>query len=837
MTRPSRLLVQVPAVLAAISCGSPEQAAPPLQGGAGTDTALVSSGSPYVEPSVSSLPPLGLHGKTFDAPPSLNAPFLIHEGVFSDGVDLGAPPTSGQAAWVGTATGTAHASAPDFGTVLGQALGHATGVELPKLDTSVLDTLTDFLGLLDVSTTTSGPDTRFLGFTPERARWLASRTFFVNLSQLTVPYADPLHMANLRQRGARLYCAAREAQNAHQSGATKSMGKQVAFSVDLFGEQVDFLAFEPTFALDGPLPYLGGPPGCPVDPAGDCGNNPAPHDGAQAFMVPLLLGTQLTPLSLLPSLPEIRYPVVLVTGDTELVTPVGGIPPLVIKNYRTVTHADSILSAWGGAAAGKRLVLARVGPAEVTLNLGAAVGVGLFFAGSAAGQCPHDPLVDGLPGLPGTGAPANDRLLSALPSGPPAPGWPSPRSGAISSFGGIRFGEGPWLPSALSDDTLASFTFSHLSSDPSDLTYVIPLASFDPLTVRALEDDDRHLWTSSTAQLCGLLSLGFGGALGPLHASLSGGGSLSAFATMRHDLRWGLVAIPLDVIFNVPPAVAMEALAVAPRVTASADLELFVHLTLEIEVDLSFIGTVTITLFNDDLLNTGPINLASYDSGPWAEEHRFRLGTGSSFGDPMKQPVTLSHLPNGPYFGSFPAGKGVDACLADPAPNVPAPTPCLSQPAAQDPPQVEICAWMGGGGFGTVGSPPLPPNVCGQITAFVDSVLPSGTPAQKGCLRRRLVFLCLPVTKQQPFANQSALARVLDLQDPLVASELQAVIQTCVNANLPDGATQADAQAYAQSIYHYALCKADATLLDDASAVTPVGSPFQPPPVTSGQCL
>jgi hypothetical protein len=106
----------------------------------------------------------------------------------------------------------------------------------------------------------------------------------------------------------------------------------------LFGQNIDLLAVEPTLVLDGPLPYLGGPPRCPIDQTQDCSKG-LPNDGAQAFMIPFLLGTQITPLSLLPPLQEIRVSVAIVTGETEVLTPTG--TSFNETTCQTVTHGDA----------------------------------------------------------------------------------------------------------------------------------------------------------------------------------------------------------------------------------------------------------------------------------------------------------------------------------------------------------------------------------------------------------------------------------------------------------------------------------------------------------------
>jgi hypothetical protein len=216
----------------------------------------------------SPIPPLpGKNAGTVDGV-IINAPFWmadprsVHEGVFSDGLDLSEPPQLGHAdatcpgsdpscGWVNVNSGVAHASSPDFGIVLQQAIDDAKGRELPQLDGGFLTEGFDILKTLasygDDVTQIASPTTtkRFLGYTPEYSRWVQQTQ-----NRLMFTYPDPLLMSNLRERGARLYCAARVAQN-KQTSATKSMGKLTAFSFNLFGQNIDFLTVEPTLVLDG----------------------------------------------------------------------------------------------------------------------------------------------------------------------------------------------------------------------------------------------------------------------------------------------------------------------------------------------------------------------------------------------------------------------------------------------------------------------------------------------------------------------------------------------------------------------------------------------------------
>src|SRR5260370_921322 len=248
----------------------------------------------------SPIPPLpGKNAGTVDGV-IVNAPFWmtdprsVHEGVFSDGLDLADPPQLGRTdatcpgsdpscGWVNANTGVAHASSPDFGTVLQQAIDDVKGRELPKLDGGFLTEGFDILKTL-------------------------------------AGYAD-----DLTQIG-------------------------------------------------------------------------SPNDGAEAFMIPFLLGTRITPLSLLHPLPEIRVPVAMVTGESEVLTPTG--TPFNETTYQTVTHGDAILSSEVTGSAGMEKLLATVGPVQIFAHFGLTFGVGQLFSDESVTYPPPPAIAPNPPGMP-----------------------------------------------------------------------------------------------------------------------------------------------------------------------------------------------------------------------------------------------------------------------------------------------------------------------------------------------------------------------------------------------------------------------------------------------------
>src|SRR5688572_17808049 len=268
----------VPLLLAAPLVGCEEEPAKE----ASTSAPLVHTQSPYFEPSVSgALAPLGLRG--LGAYPILEV---------ANAHDLDAAPGTDLSAWKQAVTSTPHASTPALATHLDGAIADGTS-DLARLDFGPMRDVFDLLDKVPgVDVNISGPTVSATTYTPVRARWLRSQD-----GQSTG--SDPAGLDELRERGARLYCAARKAE-ANAGGRAISMGEKPAFSINVFGKKIDFLVVEPRLSFAGAKRHTG------------LGAN----DGAQAFEVPLLLGTRFTPVRGLglPGLGETRAPLVLTSA-------------------------------------------------------------------------------------------------------------------------------------------------------------------------------------------------------------------------------------------------------------------------------------------------------------------------------------------------------------------------------------------------------------------------------------------------------------------------------------------------------------------------------------------
>lgn len=333
-----------------------------------------------------------------------------------------------------------------------------------------------------------------------------------------------------------------------------------------------------------------------------------------------------------------------------------------------------------------------------------------------------------------------------------------------------------------------------------------------------------------------MLDLGLKGQLGVASSvfeiTLTVEGHVSGDVSQRFELRDALMAQdPLEPGF-LPRMRPIAAVSVHPRQTASVN---FNGLTAKLYfyLDLGFFGEIE---FTKTFFNLKPQPLASYDSfdslAPDDEAYVFRLGTGSSTGEPLKKPTVLSHLPQRTHFESF--DQDVDACLADETPLPEIPPPCEAQEDDGEPPTAEVCLY--GPGFRTLVDlvPQVKPGICGKIEGFVGESGLVGAQAQ--CVGDYLRFLCTPTSKEQLFKGSLVIGRVWNLE-AVMSEKLHAIVQDCANAFVTGSGPTAKAKAedLAEELVGVAACKTDATLLGDADLVG-IGPPGQAPKAQPGSC-
>jgi len=816
---------------------------PPAGGGLVTQKVVTTSPFP-TGPVDGALPPPPSTGLAFpNAPIGVKDSKSVHEGRMTWGPDLLASPVTGQAAWKATffpSPATAHTAAPAFALRTAEALASAAG-HLGSFDTGLVGKAFELFADLaeyqpgaevDVFPPASPPAPVFRGFQPLRARWLRSQWGRPGpigyLPEKKYVYPDFSLFEDVRLRGARLYCAARRAQQ-EQAGQTLSLGERVGFSVKVLGQTIDFLVVEPTLAFGrdcaeepcdepGPARFTGAVDGV------------SPADGAQAFEIPLLLGTRVTPIRGLglPGLGEVRVPVSLVTGDTEVKTlaekrPVhvgwtlgpGGISPEFLtmhsKEYHTVTHTDALLSTgfFGGnvyTATGE-LTLFYLGPVRVFGK------VGLTYA----------------VGEPGGG---NDRVLKGFPTGWP----PDVRDGRLyenpfqlSPPLGVRYHDGPWALGWRRGSPFLEWRVQpEGTTDPFWTAATFPVLR--PHDMRALMDDD-HAFDTATSMSLGLGLYGqLGIDEGPFDITLTVGGDVTGSVGQHHVLREALMAQDPLILGFLPRMRPITALTVRPRQTADVT---FSGLTAKLHFHLSipFFDDID---FDKTLFNVPGAPLYAYDTDdhlvPDDEQLFLRLGTGSAHGQPMKKPTVLSHLPLHSEFDTF--TQDVDACLADDTTVPEAPPPCKPVVDSGTTPQAELCL------YGPTSllqeellQTFLPPNVCGNVSGFVGSLGLGDLQAE--CIEDYLAFVCSPVSKQQTFEGEEVVARVWNL-DLEMQHDLKAIVDSCATAFA--GADKGKAQALVEGLVSVAACREDATLLagkDLVELVTP-GTP--PPPQPAAAC-
>ncbi len=757
-------------------------------------------------------PPAG--GFFVDWPDPFTGAPHVQEGNYSWAPNLVAPPVS-------TFGGTCQNMLPlgsldtTFPTALvghlGEALAESQLTVEQLFDSNgvadFLGAVQDFFDLLSVlpgsspPTFSALPDVReCLSYTPVHARWLASQY----KPKLIAYHPSPTPFREVRERGARLYCAAREAQFT-QGDEGFSMGERAGFSVNVLGQQIDFFVTEPSLALDGPERFTGS------------GSN----NGAQAFEIPLLLGTRITPIRGLglPGFDEVRVPVSLLSADSELrnrAEPgqiIIGNPPFLAlvqghrKSYHTVTHADLIRSGSKGASLdGGKTELFRVGPLAVEIGFDISYRIGDLT--------PDDTRVISFPGFP---AAREGRL------------WVQPGTGRRNHDGHWRL--------ALPTLGIGRFTDIDVPTwivDPDGTTdpfwrEPLDLVFQPPLDIRLLHDDDHAVESDTTLEIAGSLGGELGGGFGPFEISLTVTGTLTGTVTQRFLLRDALHAQDQGGSRMTP----ITGLSLRSRQIGGADLmpatgTLRFHLSLPFPFDD--------INFDEQLFSIDAVTLASYDSDddlpPTGADDRgsFRLGTGSLQGDVMKQPFVWSHLPGQTsQFASFPAD--VDACLADPTENPPTPPPCDGVPPAGGVPSAELCVYGPDNELEGLLGASLPPNVCSNIAGFAGGL--ALDPPEQECVQIYLEFLCSPVSKQQvlPGNFSEVVSHVLRLEDPDDQGAFANAIQFCVEAF--GASTNAEAASVAQGFVATKPCLADGTLIDGTDILGAV-NPGHAPPVVQG---
>ena len=791
---------------------------------------VVPSSPVATKPVEAAIPPLAnATGPLFEAPVPVTNANALHEGRFTWGPDLLSPGTAVRTAWTGlqfpvAGTPLEFTAAPAFVPHLNDALGEADAKQQEVDAGGVVSLLTTYVDLVNVipganaslTQQPSAPKLNFFGYQPVRARWLRNQWAPVGPKVITpfqphhqYVYDDYNAFEDIRLRGARFYCAARRSQF-EQNGSRLSLGERVGFSIDVLGQQVDFMVIEPTVSLNGPAKFFGS------------------SDGAQAFTVPLLLGTAIEPIRGigLPTLGEAQVPVVFVTADTEVRTSAakqsifipGGkfqLTPTYTKEYHTVTHSDAVLSAGFYAdqrfAVRSSFLLFTVGALKVKGLLDLDYDVGAFNLANAS--------------VP------DDRVLFGFPSGWP----PQARSGGlfVNPDSGTQYHDGAWALAAHRGSPY--FQWEVQPEGKTNTFWTAPVFPFVRThDVRALTDDDHSL---SSATSLGL-TLGLSGELGvdvggPFSVTVDVHGSFTGTVAQHTMLRDALMAQGPTGATRMRPFTSLTA---RPRQMAKVKFD-GLKAGLHFYLDLGFFGEID---FTKTFINTPAQTIADYDSdsapSPADEENMLRMATGATAGKPMTQPNVFSHLPQRSEFKTF--QEDMQACLTDPTPPPPPPPPCEPAPGGGAPPSVEMCL------FGPdlflqenlIGQT-IPAGVCSNIQGWLAPLDLTG--GQKLCLTKYLSLLCSPVSKEQPWQGVNVVSHVWNL-NPGVNDALLEIAQECATAFVgsdvdpSDPNVKAKVEQIASGLIGVAACRSDATLIPDSQIIQAV-SPTTPPAGQPGQ--
>lgn len=793
----------LPVVLALVAC-APDVSmpqAPPLDS-AGLDRVGPTPPSETIDPPLAPLP-----GQTLAVSATTT---------FTGAPRINTPPTPSRNGWVQEVLRdhtAAPALAPRLGHALDRAEGHAATVDGGTIYDAfeLLEAVADVIPLAEVDPHPGDPVVTRYGYMPNRARWLTggwvpqgwAGTY--PLPDLRVDLADPPVADDVRQRGARQYCAAREAY-ARQGSEPMSMGKQSPFGLNILGRRIDFLSNEARVSLGGPQRY-------------DASVEGGSPDGAQVYVVPLTLHDRLYPIDGvgLPSLGDMTVPVALVHSDSEVHTvsdlglvQTGGVTcqlvgfqlrcePTTTETHRrehtTASHGDAVIVGSIAADAHVAVPFLIVGPIEFLFDGNLSLGVGSS-----------------------TDTPAR------VSGGPGRIGWLSE-----ADRNGYAYHDGLWYAHRPSE--LGAFAETGWAVDDPDLprpelgdgwympVYQLPyLGQWSHTWVGATQGEDHQVDVAYTAgvelavvgQLIDLPDLG------AFEVGLSVRGGVSGGVTQGFRIRQMLHAESWS---HDGPALPATTTTVEPISGAVANFD-GIEATLTLTLDLLFTDiSISITI------PVAPsFELASWTSDAhrvWDESTRLRMGTGGLGGlgwNTRTRPFVASHNPHGADY--LPFVDDVDTCMALPPLPADSPPPAACDPLESDDgdlPRTHLCAYA-----------PADP-IAAQVPAFPASSLCASANVRSAwiadaaddlehdCRAAMADALCQPVALQQSFLAHTVIARNADDLDVDLLEDLQAMAQACAAWRFPNGTSDANATFFAQGLIGFGACD-DQSLLQGALA-------------------
>jgi hypothetical protein len=661
-----------------------------------------------------------------------------------------------------------------------------------------------------ISMASPSPKTWTIAFRPLQARAKTRESGHTYVWQ-------PMMFRQTRFRGARSYCAMREAarkqaETNYQLVSLKPESLGSWFLWDVGSGETRVKVAAPTRSLTA--------------------------SGANVFVIPVAIGAKVSPLSgpLIPPLREVVHPLVWVTGDAEVRHRV-----LVSdKWWANSQHVDF----WAGQY---------VEDAGVTINnvlFWTWGGFVNFYLNGGLTMTMGKP-VDGLCGSGGHSDLGDGR------------GWYEP-SATCSSSPGLKSRSYLWdpydggiqhnRPSVYASDAPIAFgrpsifNVVPVEDDGGYQPWASPIPLCWGICERWLANDDRSVVLSDKVAASLGLTVAAEVNFGPVHVGVSAATSLSVetrqLTTVRDHLSLSNGEHTMPLVYNEPN---LSGNSILPQTSFVASSETFNTINIDpltitgvfdMSISLPF-GSVEVHWSKKFWSVSGVTEDEPVGASP--ERSRLRVGQYSDWGIDFPEEgttgrVVMSHLPS-PYdpperFASWPWENpgGVPACLADTEPVGDPPPP----PPQEDPtvPPGEMCAF--GPSSPCFGDPiecpgvrdwclahpgwQLPPNACNP--GVKAQWLSQFSGAEYDCFAAMLDYLCGGTHQQQSWGNDgSVVARVI--QYPADQAAIGNIYNLCVGelvkAGEPTSAEQA--QCIAEKVGQYFKigepCTANATLTAD----------------------
>lgn len=674
-------------------------------------------------------------------------PANVSTGAMSTAVHLAGPPTEMGAGWQANVNADAFTTPPAMATYLQEALAEVNAAleeskpEVPEL----LMELSEWVHELELG----GPaTTETLGYIPERARWVSETAS----PSETTQFDPPAETLELRSRGRNLYCAAVNAQH-HQFPI---LGRMSLLNMNLFGQRLRFMSLEPTATLAPPLRFDG----------------QGAEDGAQAYVLPFAAGVRLTPVSFLPSLPELRTPVFMLTAQSQ-VSNRADVQGDSHTEWTTFSHADGFGATQreiGSLEVGP-VVLFSVGLLEVTLGVELSAQTATCANATGASQCFEQ------------GPTQVGRLLSGQPGVPSRDGGRTiPNAGLGITF---LYNDSAWEVLDSNGIFEAQAVNGHEGTS-------MRMGLEDPFAARAMQNNDKALdlltSTSATVRLAaGTPEL----QVGPLHIEMAVSGGMTLTGSVAHRFREREETQIFRPSSDEFPQFDHPLTAFTITPTVQGDVSVSTEARLNIGLVVPLLGSIerSVRLWNESR------DLGRFGGEGWPEANRVRLHTTLRGEDGSYVKATQSHWYQKAFSTYGPAPDGTD-CEGANVTEVTLPPPC--EPTSPGPvdaavPHAELCFYH-------------------------ESLnMPDPRAHHVACEAALAPWRAAGVAKSQPLGDMSGApsvwARVVDLGDEADVQALSAALNVCA-------AAYADAPPGPESVpfdrlINWQVCSADATLQDE----------------------